>query len=277
MIRIRMKKMRFVVSLVFLALISVMSAAAPWVTQHSFDEQNISRRLEAPSRDYWMGTDILGRDLYSRVVYGARASLAVGICTTIAALLLGTLTGATAGYFGGRIDRLLMRVVDLFYLFPSLLLAILIMILLGRGLTGILIAISLTAWVTQARLVRGQVLQARELAYVESARAMGIGSARIIFRHLLPNLWGPIIVSLTLQIPNNIMAESFLSFLGLGLRPPLSSWGTLAAEGLRSMRYDPYLMIFPGGILFLTALAFNYLGDGLGEWLVRSGTQSKSS
>jgi oligopeptide transport system permease protein len=272
-----MKKMRFVVSLVFLALISVMSAAAPWVTQHSFDEQNISRRLEAPSRDYWMGTDILGRDLYSRVVYGARASLAVGICTTIAALLLGTLTGATAGYFGGRIDRLLMRVVDLFYLFPSLLLAILIMILLGRGLTGILIAISLTAWVTQARLVRGQVLQARELAYVESARAMGIGSARIIFRHLLPNLWGPIIVSLTLQIPNNIMAESFLSFLGLGLRPPLSSWGTLAAEGLRSMRYDPYLMIFPGGILFLTALAFNYLGDGLGEWLVRSGTQSKSS
>jgi oligopeptide transport system permease protein len=270
MTRNGMKKMKFVVSLVFLALISIMAVAAPWVTQHSFDEQNISRRLEAPSHDYWMGTDILGRDLYSRVVYGARASLAVGICTTLAALLLGTLTGATAGYFGGRIDRLLMRVVDLFYLFPSLLLAILIMILLGRGLTGILIAISLTAWVTQARLVRGQVLQARELIYVESARAMGIGSARIIFRHLLPNLWGPIIVSLTLQIPNNIMAESFLSFLGLGLRPPLSSWGTLAAEGLRSMRYDPYLMIFPGGILFLTALAFNYLGDGLGAWLVRS-------
>jgi oligopeptide transport system permease protein len=256
-----------VISLFFLMLVSLAAAAAPLITRHAFDEQNVEHRLAPPSREYWMGTDVLGRDLYSRIVYGARTSLAVGVCTALAALLLGTLTGAAAGYFGGRVDQLLMRVVDLFYLFPSLLLAILMMILVGRGLTGILVAISLTAWITQARLVRGQVLQARELPYVESARAMGLGSARIILRHLLPNLWAPIIVSLTLQIPNNIMAESFLSFLGLGLRPPLSSWGTLAAEGLRGMRYDPYLMIFPGAILFLTALAFNYLGDGLADWL----------
>ncbi|MDR3607969.1 MAG: ABC transporter permease [Oligoflexia bacterium] len=264
-----MRKMKLSarLSLAFLMLISLMAISAPLITRHSYDEQNIQRRLEAPSHDYWMGTDLLGRDLYSRMLYGARTSLTVGICTTLAALLLGLLGGATAGYFGGRIDRALMRVVDLFYLFPSLLLAILLMIFLGRGLSGILISISLTAWVVQARLVRGQVLQARELAYVESARALGLGNARIIFRHVVPNLWGPIIVSLTLQIPTNIMAESFLSFLGLGIRPPLSSWGTLAADGLRAIRYAPHLIIFPGGILFLTALAFNTLGDWLAGWL----------
>jgi oligopeptide transport system permease protein len=255
------------VSLIFLTFISLAAVSAPLITRHSYEEQNIERRLETPSRDYWMGTDTLGRDLYSRIVYGTRMSLAVGVCTALAALLLGTISGAVAGYYGGWTDRVVMRVVDLFYIFPSLLLAILLMILLGRGLTGILVAISLTAWVTQARLVRGQVLQARELAYVESARAMGLGHGRILFRHIVPNLWGPIIVSLTLQIPTNILSESFLSFLGLGLRPPFSSWGTLAAEGLRAMRYNPWLMIFPGGILFLTALAFNYLGDGLADWL----------
>ena len=254
-------------SAIFLLLVSVAAIGAPLITRHSFDEQNIARRLEGPSADYWMGTDVLGRDLYSRVVYGARTSLVVGVCTAVVALCLGTLSGAAAGYFGGRTDRWLMRVVDLFHLFPSLLLAILMMIALGRGVFGILVAISLTAWVTQARLVRGQVLQARELAYVESARAIGQGHCRILFRHILPNLWGPIIVSLTLQIPTNIMAESFLSFLGLGLRPPFSSWGTLAAEGLRAMRYQPWLMIFPGSILFLTSLAFNCLGDDLADRL----------
>lgn len=252
-------------SLLFLCGVSAMAVFAPQVTRSSYEEQEISERLQSPSARHWMGTDVLGRDLYSRVVYGARMSLAVGLCTALVSLVLGTLLGALAGYRGGWVDHLLMRVVDLFYIFPSLLLAILLMLLFGRGFLGILLAISMTAWVTQARLVRAQVMQARELAYVEAARAMGTSDSRIVLRHILPNLWGPIIVSLTFQIPSNIMAESFLSFIGLGLQPPYSSWGTLASEGFRAMRSYPHLILYPGGVLFLTMLAFNYLGDGLSD------------
>lgn len=256
-----------VVSLVFLLLILTLAVFAPLVTPYSYEEQDISHRLQNPSILHWMGTDTLGRDLYSRIIYGARMSLAVGICTALFALIVGTITGALAGYRGGWLDYLLMRVVELFYIFPSLLLAILLMLILGRGFTGILLAIGVTAWVTQARLVRAQVLQAREFAYVEAARAVGVGGFWIVIRHILPNLWGPIIVSLTVQIPANIMAESFLSFIGLGLQPPFSSWGTLANEGFRAMKSFPHLIIFPGGVLFVTMLAFNYLGDGLRDVL----------
>lgn len=256
-----------VLSLVFLVFITLLAVFAPWVTQYAYDTQDIAHKLEGPSAVHWMGTDLLGRDLYSRIVYGARLSLAVGVATALFALVLGTATGAIAGYWGGWIDLLLMRVVDIFYIFPSLLLAILLMMFLGRGVTGILVAIGLTAWVTQARLVRGQVLQAKQLPYVESARAIGVRGFAIIWRHLLPNLWGPIIVSLTVQIPANIMSESFLSFIGLGLQPPFSSWGTLANEGFRAMKSYPHLIIYPGTVLFLTMLAFNYLGDGLRDWL----------
>jgi oligopeptide transport system permease protein len=255
------------ISLLFILFVGAVAALAPVVTRHSYEEQNISRRLETSSTDYWMGTDSLGRDVYSRVVYGARMSLSVGLCTAVFALVIGTFTGALAGYFGGWVDRALMTLVDVFYIFPSLLLAILLTLVFGRGFTGILVAISLTAWVTQARLVRGQVMQARELAYVEAARALGVGTPSILFRHILPNLWGPILVSLTIQVPTNIMAESFLSFIGLGLQPPYSSWGTLANEGFRAMMSFPHLILFPGTVLFVTMLAFNYLGDGLRDWL----------
>ena len=252
-------------SLLFICIIAFLAAFAPYMTHFSYEDQSVFHRLEGPSWMHWMGTDGLGRDLYSRILYGARMSLAVGIFTAAFALVVGTFFGAVAGYFGGWIDRTLMRIVDLFYIFPSLLLAILIMLVLGRGFMGIFIALGMTAWVTQARLVRGQVLQAREMSYVESARAMGVRNFRIIFWHILPNLWGPIIVSLTVQIPAAIAAESFLSFLGLGLQPPFSSWGTLASEGFRGMQSYPHLIIFPGAVLFLTMLAFNYLGEGLGE------------
>jgi oligopeptide transport system permease protein len=254
-------------SLAFLVLISLMAVFAPAVTRYSYDEQNISEKLETPSLNHWMGTDTLGRDLHSRIVYGARMSLAVGVLTAVFALVLGTITGAVAGYWGGWIDQLLMNVVDLFYIFPSLLLAILLMLLLGRGITGILLALGMTAWVVQARLVRGQVLQAKELAYVEAARAIGVRDRAIILKQILPNLWGPIIVSLTFQIPTNIMAESFLSFIGLGLQPPYSSWGTLASEGFRAMKSFPHLIVFPGVVLFLTMIAFNYAGDGVRDML----------
>jgi oligopeptide transport system permease protein len=256
-----------VLSLGFLLLISFLALLAPWVTSFSYEEQNIAARLQGPDWTYWMGTDSLGRDLFSRILYGARMSIAVGICTAAIALVMGTIIGAVSGYFGGWIDALLMRVVEVFTIFPSLLLATLLMLLFGRGFTGILLAIGITAWMGQARLVRGQFLQARELPYVEAARALGLTAAPIIFRHILPNLWGPIIVALTLQIPANIMAESALSFIGLGLQPPFSSWGTLANEGFRAVRTYPHLIVFPGGVLFLTLLAFSYLGDGLRDWL----------
>lgn len=256
-----------VVSIIFLLFIGTLATLAPWVTHYSFEEQNISRKLESPSMDHWMGTDILGRDLYSRMIYGSRISLSIGIFTAFFALILGTATGAWSGYQGGWVDHILMRIVDLFYIFPSLLLAILLTLLLGRGFWGILLAISLTSWVTQARLVRAQVMQARELPYVEAARAIGRNGFSIVLRHILPNLLGPMIVSITLQIPANIMAESFLSFIGLGLQPPYSSWGTLASDGFRAIRSFPHLIIFPGFILFITLLAFNYLGDGLRDWL----------
>jgi oligopeptide transport system permease protein len=254
-------------SLIFLGAISVGATFAPEFTRQSYETQNIDEKLETPSARHWMGTDVLGRDLYSRIVYGARMSLAVGVLTALLSLFVGTLVGAIAGYRGGKTDGFLMRVVDLFYIFPSLLIAILLTVYFGRGFLGILIALSLTSWVTHARLVRNLVLQAKEMLYVESARSMGIRSGRILFRHILPNIVGPIIVSLTFQIPTNIMSESFLSFIGLGLEPPYSSWGTLANEGFRAMKSYPHLILYPGAILFVTLVAFNALGDGLRDVL----------
>jgi oligopeptide transport system permease protein len=265
-----------VASLLFLLLVSALALLAPWAAPYEYDAQDIASKLQGPSWKHWMGTDSLGRGLFSRVIWGARVSLQVGFLTALFALVLGTATGAVAVYRGGWVDHLLSRVVDLFYIFPSLLLAILLMVAIGAGAAGgdggdgtlgIVLALGLVAWVTQARLVRGQVLQAREMTYVEAARAMGVRSHVIIARHILPNILGPIIVSVTFQIPTNILAESFLSFIGLGIQPPHSSWGTLANEGFRAMRSYPHLILFPGIVLFLTMLAFNYLGDGLRDVL----------
>lgn len=256
-----------VASGIFIVVICLLAIFAPFVTQHSFEEQNIDQRLIAPSKQYIMGTDSLGRDLFSRVIYGARASMAVGIVTALVSVLLGTFWGAVSGYSGGWIDGLMMRVVDIIYIFPSLLFAILLMVLIGQGLFGIVLALSFVGWVTIARLVRGQVLLVKEMLHVEAARAVGVNSFRIILRHILPLIWGPVIVALTFQIPTNIMSESFLSFIGLGLQPPMSSWGTLANEGWRGMRSYPHLIFFPGLVLFLTMLSFQFLGDGLRDWL----------
>lgn len=265
-----LKKKVLVFSTLFLLGISTLAVFAPALTRYTFEEQNISEKLQSPSSQHWMGTDTLGRDLYSRTLYGARLSLAIGVLTAISGLLLGVLVGATAGYWGGWIDTLLMNFVDLMLVFPSVLMAILLMVVFGRGFFGIFLAIALTSWLSLARQVRGQVLQARALPYVEAARAVGASHTSVIFKHILPNLLGPILVSLTIQIPNNIMAESLLSFVGLGLAPPYSSWGTLANEGFRAMQTYPHLIIFPAGVLFFTILAFNYLGDGLREQVGRT-------
>lgn len=262
-----MRNKRFVISTAVLAILCILAVGAPWIAPFDYDAVAVGPNMSPPIQGFWMGTDVLGRDLYSRILYGARLSLAVGFCTALFALVLGTLTGAVAGYFGGKWDRILMSIVDIFYILPMLLLAILFTLLVGRGFFGIFLAIGATTWVTQARLVRALVLQARELPYVEAGRALGLTHLKIIFKHILPNLMGPMIVSLTFQIPNNILTESFLSFVGLGLQPPYSSWGTLANEGFRGIQSYPHLMLFPGLALFITMLAFHFLGDALRDVL----------
>jgi oligopeptide transport system permease protein len=262
-----LKDRKFTISAGILSLLCLLALFAHWFAPYAYDAVGVGPNLSPPIRGFWMGTDILGRDLMSRILFGARLSLAVGFCTAAFALVLGTATGAIAGYFGGNWDRILMGVVDVFYIFPMLLLAILLTLIFGRGFFGIFLAIGMTTWVTQARLVRALVLQARELPYVEAGRAIGLGHFRILFRHIVPNLLGPMIVSLTFQIPNNILTESFLSFVGLGLQPPYSSWGTLANEGFRGIQTHPHLMIFPGLALFVTMIAFHFLGDALRDIL----------
>lgn len=252
-----------ILSFVFILGIIMLAIFAEYIAPFSYETQNTAQRLVFPNSAHWMGTDILGRDVLSRIIYGARMSISVGIVVAFCSLFLGTLYGALSGYVGGRVDNILMRIVDVMYTFPSLLLVILIMVLFGKGLFGIFFALTVVGWVSVSRLVRGQVLQVKEMQYIEAAHAIGSGHAKVIFKHILPNILGPIIVTLTFEIPAAILSESFLSFIGLGLRPPHSSWGTLANDGFQAFRSYPYLMFFPGLAIFLTVLAFNLLGDGL--------------
>lgn len=265
-----------VVSVFFLIFVALMGAFAELVAPFSFETQNIDRVLEAPSAGHFFGTDSLGRDLFSRIIYGARMSMSVGILTAIVSVIIGGIYGAISGWVGGWIDTLMMRAIDILDAIPSLVLLILVGIVFTsyqpfenpelRALTGILFALSVVGWVSLARLVRGQVLQARELLFVEGAIAMGAAPSRILIRHIAPNILGPVVVMLTFQIPSNILFESFLSFVGLGLQPPFSSWGVLANDGWRA-KSSPHLIIFPGAALFLTMLAFNLFGDGLRDAL----------
>ena len=258
---------------IFIGFVCLMSLFPEMLSPYSFEEQFEGKELLSPGRTHLLGTDNMGRDILSRLIYGGRVSMAVGIVTALISLILGVLYGALSGWLGGRTDAFMMRMIDILYSIPSLVLLILVKVIFDslalvmqaelKALMGILVALSLVGWVTLARVVRGQVLQEKEKLYVESARALGDRGFRIVFRHILPNILGPIIVLLTLQIPSNILFESFLSFLGLGLQPPYSSWGVLAEEGWKSLRSYPHLMIAPGVAIFLTMMAFNLMGDGL--------------
>lgn len=258
-------------SLVFILIIGLSSFLAPLVSPYGAGGLDEAHILEKPSLDHWMGTDGLGRDLFTRVLYGARVSLAVGIGTTLLALIIGTIYGLISGYARPLLDNLLMRIVDIFYGLPDLLVFILLSLILGRNIVGLLISLGLVTWVRFARLIRGEVLQAKEFVYVEGARAVGASNPRILLRHILPNIMGPIIVTLTFMIPAVILAESTLSFIGLGINDPYSnwgtSWGTLAQDGWRAMRTYPHVIFFPGLAIFLTILAFNFLGNTLRDIL----------
>lgn len=260
-----------------IGFVCLISFLAPWVAPYSFETQDMSRILVAPDSQNLLGTDSLGRDLLSRLIYGARVSMMVGMITALISLILGTIYGAIAGWFGGKADGIMMRFVDMLQSIPDIVLLVLVMVWFDavsrdlnpevRALVGIIAALSLTGWVGVARIVRGQVLQTKQLQFVEAATALGASRSAIVWRHILPNIMGPIIVTLTFQIPANVLYESFLSFIGLGLQPPFASWGVLAAEGWRSLKSYPHLMLFPGIALGVSMLAFNLFGDGLRDAL----------
>jgi len=250
-------------------LFVVISAAvfAPWIAPYSYETQDTFNTLATPSLNHLMGTDRLGRDLFSRLIYGTRVSLFIGVSTTLLALFVGTIYGAVSGYAGGRTDSVMMRFVDVIFALPDMLMIILITVMMGRGVSGVFIALTLVSWVTVARLVRGEVLRIKEYTYVEAAHALGSGNFRILTQEVLPNILGLLVVTLTFRIPVAILAESTLSFIGLGIAPPFSSWGTLANEGWQAIKFYPHLILFPSLAIFLTILSFNFLGDGLRDYL----------
>ncbi len=258
---------RSMMSLVLISLISLAAILAPLISPYDPNGQDPAHLVRSPSSEFVFGTDSLGRDLFSRVLAGSRVSMSVALVTALSGLLLGSIYGAVSGICGGWVDKFLMRILDLLYTIPTLLLMIFLNVLVGRGLVGILVALSLESLCTVARLVRGQVMQLLNAEYITAARALGASSGSLWFKHLFPNLIAPLLVALTFLIPSNIMYEAFLSFVGLGVQPPLSSWGTLSNEGWRGLMSHPHLILFPGAAIFVTMLAFNFLGDGLSDAL----------
>lgn len=230
----------------------------PWIAPYAYDAQNLDLGATPPSAAHWLGTDIFGRDLLTQIMYGGRISLAVGFVATAVALLIGVTWGAIAGYVGGRVDAVMMRIVDILYALPFMIFIVLLMVVFGRNLLLLFLAIGAVEWLTMARIMRGQVQTLRKQEFVEAAISLGLAPATIIRRHLVPNALGPIIVYTTLTIPSVMLLEAFLSFLGLGIQPPKTSWGLLISYGAETMEEYPWLLIFPGMALTLTLFALNF-------------------
>jgi oligopeptide transport system permease protein len=266
MVRLRNNKMAMA-SLYFLLLLIVIATLTPWIAPFSYEEQNLALGASAPCAQHWFGTDMLGRDQLTRIMYGSQISLAVGFIATAVALTIGVLWGAIAGFVGGKVDAVMMRIVDALYALPFTIFIILLTVVFGSSLILLFLAIGAVEWLTMARIVRGQVLTIKKQEFVEAAISMGLSPWRIISRHLIPNVLGPVIVYTTLTIPSVILLESFLSFLGLGVQPPASSWGSLISSGVETMEEYPWLLVFPGLVLTITLFALNFLGDGLRDAL----------
>ena len=252
--------------LVLLILI-VLAIFAPWIAPHSYSYQNLDLGAQPPSAEFLLGTDTLGRDLFSRILYGARVSLLVGFVATTVALVIGVSWGIVAGYFGGRVDSVMMRIVDVLYGLPFIIFIILLMVIFGRNIWLLFAAIGAVEWLTMARIVRGQVLTIKNQEYVLAAQAMGVTNMQMFRKHIFPNILGPIAVYATLTIPQVMLLEAFLSFLGLGIQPPMSSWGTLIRYGVESMEEYSWLLIYPGLTFTITLFALNFFGDGLRDAL----------
>jgi oligopeptide transport system permease protein len=269
---LRLRKNRLAVfGLACLAVVTVLCLIGPWVLPYGYEEQKLELGASAPGATHWLGTDTLGRDLLVRLLYGGRISLGVGLAATFVALSIGVVYGAVAGFFGGKLDAALMRIVDILYSLPFPIFVILLMVFFGKNIILLFVAIGAVEWLTMARIVRSQVMAVKRMEFIEAARALGFGKRRIIFRHILPNILGPIIVYTTLTIPAVMLLEAFLSFLGLGVQPPMSSWGVLIKDGAEKMEEFPWLLVFPAALFSLTLFSLNFLGDGLRDALdVRS-------
>jgi oligopeptide transport system permease protein len=264
----RMRKNRLaIVSLGLLIALITIALLTPWIAPYSYQAQNLELGASPPSWQHWLGTDIFGRDLLTQILYGGRISLAVGFMATAVALLIGVTWGAIAGYFGGRVDAAMMRLVDILYALPFMIFIVLLMVVFGRNLLLLFLAIGAVEWLTMARIMRTQVQTLRQQEFVEAAVSLGLSPWAVIRRHVVPNALGPIIVYTTLTIPSVMLLEAFLSFLGLGVQPPQTSWGLLISYGAESMEEYPWLLIFPGLALTVTLFALNFLGDGLRDAL----------
>jgi peptide/nickel transport system permease protein len=248
----------------FIVVLTIVAAlAGPFVSPHDPTSQELARRLEAPSLQHPFGLDELGRDIFARILAGARISLLVGLAVVSVSTIAGMTLGSIAGYFGGRVDDVISRVIDVLMAFPGILLAIALVSVLGPSLANVVLALSLIGWVGYARLVRGQALRAREFEFVQAARALGAGTSRIVVRHILPTALPAVVVQATLGMAGAIIAEASLSFLGLGVQPPTPSWGTMLDAGRSHLLDAPHLTVFPGLAIALLVLGFNFLGDGL--------------
>lgn len=250
-----------------LVLFVIIAILTPWIAPYSYETQNLDLGATPPSAAHWLGTDIFGRDLLTQIMYGGRISLAVGFVATSVALVIGITWGAIAGYVGGRVDAAMMRFVDILYALPFMIFIVLLMVVFGRNILLLFLAIGAVEWLTMARIMRSQVQQLRQQEFVEAAISLGLPPSTIIRRHLIPNALGPIIVYTTLTIPSVMLLEAFLSFLGLGIQPPQTSWGLLISYGAETMEEFPWLLIFPGLALTLTLFSLNFLGDGLRDAL----------
>jgi oligopeptide transport system permease protein len=252
---------------IFILIVALAAIFAPLITPYSFAKQDMTAILENPSAKHWLGTDSLGRDVFARLLYGARTSLAVGIFTQLIVVGIGLPLGAVAGYKGGRTDNVIMRFVDIMYGFPDLLLIILLKAVLGGGIYQLFLAIGLVAWVNISRLVRGQIMSIKSRDFVSAARAMGGMGGYITTKHLLPNSLGPIIVSVTFNVPRAIFTEAALSYIGIGVPPPTPSWGAMIRDGYDIIFASWYQVFFPALAIALLMLAFTFLGDGLRDAL----------
>ncbi len=266
--RLRLQKNHLaVIGAAALTIMILAVSLAPWISPYEYDAQNLDLGATAPSAAHWFGTDIFGRDLLTQILYGGRISLAVGFIATAVALLIGVSWGSVAGYCGGRIDAAMMRFVDVLYALPFMIFIILLMVVFGRNIILLFLAIGAVEWLTMARIMRTQVQSLKQKEFVEAATSTGLSPLVILYRHIIPNAVGPMIVYTTLTIPSVMLLEAFLSFLGLGIQPPATSWGLLISYGAETMEEYPWLLIFPGAALTLTLFSLNFLGDGLRDAL----------
>jgi len=259
-----------IIGFIIVAILVIVALFAPWIAPYDISETNLTIRYLPPSAEHWFGTDSTGRDIFSRVVFGTRISLQVGIVVVAVSALIGTVMGAVSGYYGGWVDRIVSGYLfNVFLAFPGLLLAIAMVAFLGAGLNKLILALCIIGWVGYARLIRGQVLKVREYDFVQAARALGASDSRIMLIHILPNAIQPLIVQASLGMAGAVLSEAALSFLGLGVPPPAPSWGVMIEEArdLSTLQSAPHALIFPGIAIALTVLAFNFIGDGLREYL----------